>query len=288
MWLAGLSTPVKALVLLWHWLQSPLDGCAGSAHRERRCLAGRGARLEAAVLRARCQRQRRGGVGAQAHPHHAGVVATRWQPLVMPRWICADEGAGVAKPVPGAVFVAEAGTGSAGVLARWQASQGASVGMCAPGARGRRGRHADDGADARETRPCCRRAGGRCRRPLLMPTWLIRRAGELRAVAHRQAGRARAWAGMAGLAGAGGGQVVGREADDAEVGRRDGEGRGRRRAVATGTAGGLRGRVGVDVRQRRRITEKFGLRWQALHEAPGRVGMWLAGLAAAGRKAVVT
>ena len=31
MWLAGLSTPVKAVVLPWHWLQSPLVGCAGSA-----------------------------------------------------------------------------------------------------------------------------------------------------------------------------------------------------------------------------------------------------------------
>jgi hypothetical protein len=31
MWLAGRSTPVKALVLPWHWLQSPALGCAGSA-----------------------------------------------------------------------------------------------------------------------------------------------------------------------------------------------------------------------------------------------------------------
>ena len=31
MWLAGLSNAEKALVLLWHRLQSPLDGCAASA-----------------------------------------------------------------------------------------------------------------------------------------------------------------------------------------------------------------------------------------------------------------
>jgi len=31
MWLAGLSTPVKAVVPLWHCEQSPLVGCAASA-----------------------------------------------------------------------------------------------------------------------------------------------------------------------------------------------------------------------------------------------------------------
>ena len=31
MWLAGLSCPVKKFVPLWHWEQSPLLGCAGSA-----------------------------------------------------------------------------------------------------------------------------------------------------------------------------------------------------------------------------------------------------------------
>ena len=31
MWLAGLSTPVKAVVLPWHCEQSPAAGCAGSA-----------------------------------------------------------------------------------------------------------------------------------------------------------------------------------------------------------------------------------------------------------------
>ena len=31
MWLAGLSWPLKKLVPLWHWLQSPVLGCEGSA-----------------------------------------------------------------------------------------------------------------------------------------------------------------------------------------------------------------------------------------------------------------
>ena len=31
MWLLGMSTPVKAVVLPWHWLQSPVLGWAASA-----------------------------------------------------------------------------------------------------------------------------------------------------------------------------------------------------------------------------------------------------------------
>ncbi len=50
----------------------------------------------------------------------------------MPVWICALPGAGVAKAVPGAVLVAEAGTRPVGALARWQVSQLVPVGMCEP------------------------------------------------------------------------------------------------------------------------------------------------------------
>jgi hypothetical protein len=59
-----------------------------------------------------------------------------WQPLqpeVMPVWICALLGAGVAKAVPGAVAVALAGRLLVGRLARWQLSQAVLLGMCAPG-----------------------------------------------------------------------------------------------------------------------------------------------------------
>jgi hypothetical protein len=52
------------------------------------------------------------------------------QPLVMPLWICAPFGAGVAKAVPGAVLLADAGTRPAGSVARWQVSQVVELGMC--------------------------------------------------------------------------------------------------------------------------------------------------------------
>ena len=69
-------------------------------------------------------------------PIHVKLVS--WQaahPLVTPAWICVVVGAGVANAVPGAVFVALAGTLAFGVVARWQASQGLDDGMCdvAPG-----------------------------------------------------------------------------------------------------------------------------------------------------------
>jgi hypothetical protein len=56
-----------------------------------------------------------------------------WQPehpLVIPVWICAVVGAGVAKALPGVLLVAAAGTSPAGVVARWQVSQVVDDGMC--------------------------------------------------------------------------------------------------------------------------------------------------------------
>jgi hypothetical protein len=54
------------------------------------------------------------------------------QPELTPLWICAPLGAGVAKPVPGAVRVAEAAISPLGVLAPWQVSQLLPAGMCEP------------------------------------------------------------------------------------------------------------------------------------------------------------
>jgi hypothetical protein len=53
---------------------------------------------------------------------------------VTPLWICAVVGAGVAKPLPGAVFVAFAGTRPAtfASVPRWQLSQVVLDGMCEP------------------------------------------------------------------------------------------------------------------------------------------------------------
>ena len=45
------------------------------------------------------------------------------QPLLMPLWICAVVGTGAANAVPGAVFVATAGTSPEGTVPRWQLSQ---------------------------------------------------------------------------------------------------------------------------------------------------------------------
>jgi hypothetical protein len=54
----------------------------------------------------------------------------------MPLWICMPLGAGVAKAVPGAVLVADAGSSPDGVVARWQLSQTVDDGMCALGPAG--------------------------------------------------------------------------------------------------------------------------------------------------------
>ena len=53
------------------------------------------------------------------------------QPPVMPVWIWAVVGAGVANAVPGAVLLLDAGTMPVGVLPRWQLSQVCDDGMCA-------------------------------------------------------------------------------------------------------------------------------------------------------------
>ena len=56
-----------------------------------------------------------------------------WQlehPPVMPVWICAVVGAGVAKALPGGFRAAFAGTSPPGTLARWQLSQVVDDGMC--------------------------------------------------------------------------------------------------------------------------------------------------------------
>jgi hypothetical protein len=49
---------------------------------------------------------------------------------VTPLWICTLVGAGVAKALPGALLVADAGMSPDGVVPRWQFSQVVDVGMC--------------------------------------------------------------------------------------------------------------------------------------------------------------
>jgi hypothetical protein len=52
------------------------------------------------------------------------------QPDVMPPWIIAVVGTGVAKAVPGAVLLAFAGTKPDGIEPAWQLSQVVTDGMC--------------------------------------------------------------------------------------------------------------------------------------------------------------
>jgi hypothetical protein len=59
--------------------------------------------------------------------------------VVMPPWIWAVLGAGVANKVPGTVLVATAGICAAGIDPRWQASQAVAEGMCALGPTGELG-----------------------------------------------------------------------------------------------------------------------------------------------------
>jgi hypothetical protein len=63
------------------------------------------------------------------------VKPLSWQPVhppVMPVWICAVVGTGVANLLPGVVAVAFAGTSPAGIEPTWQVSQIVSDGMCEP------------------------------------------------------------------------------------------------------------------------------------------------------------
>ena len=78
-----------------------------------------------------------GEIGYAAMPIQ--TLPASWQvlqPPVMPAWIMAPVGAGVAKAVPGAVLVDDAGISPAGVEPRWQASQTSDEGMCDVGPAG--------------------------------------------------------------------------------------------------------------------------------------------------------
>jgi hypothetical protein len=132
MWLAGLSWPLKKLVPLWHWLQSPLAGCEASATLKVPA-AARGrvwkpvycAPLVSTV----------GAIGYALMPIQTELAS--WheeQPLVMPEWICAVVGAGVANSVPGAVLVALAWIrpDTLASVPAWQLSQVVLDGMCEP------------------------------------------------------------------------------------------------------------------------------------------------------------
>jgi hypothetical protein len=54
------------------------------------------------------------------------------QPLVIPAWICAVVGTGIANLLPGTPVAAFASTSPAGIEPTWQVSQVVTDGMCAP------------------------------------------------------------------------------------------------------------------------------------------------------------
>jgi hypothetical protein len=116
------------LVLPWHCAQSPVVGCAASATE-----------YVLAVARGRVWKpvycapgvSTLGEIGYALCPIQVRPVSWQaTQPDVTPVWICPVVGAGVANFVPGAVFVAAAGTGLVGVVARWQVSHVVEDGMC--------------------------------------------------------------------------------------------------------------------------------------------------------------
>ena len=84
---------------------------------------------------------------------------------------------------------------------------------------------------------------------------------------------------------AAGRDVVARQADDAEAGRRDREAR-RRRAVALRAVARRALRVGMDRRPASGSPRSRPLVWQAVHCAAAAYGMWLAGLSWAVKKLV--
>jgi hypothetical protein len=64
-------------------------------------------------------------------PIHTKLVSWQLaQPLVMPVWICAVVGTGVANRLPGADRVVVAATEADGTVPRWQVSQVVDDGMC--------------------------------------------------------------------------------------------------------------------------------------------------------------
>ena len=125
--MAGLSTAVNAVVLLWQALQSPLPGCAGSAT----------AYMPAALV-GRVWNPVYGAVMAAGYGEGEVVTPTHWllnswqlaHPLVTPVCTIDEVGTGVAKPVPGARCAALAASSADGTLPAWQLTQVAVDGMC--------------------------------------------------------------------------------------------------------------------------------------------------------------
>ena len=130
MWFAGLTCPSKKLVPVWHWLQSPALGCAGSAMAV--VLPAVVGRLWKPVYWAPFVKVL-GAIGYAVMPIQFMFVS--WQPeqpLVTPAWICAVVGAGVANLLPGAALGALAAISPLTLarVPRWQLSHVVLDGMC--------------------------------------------------------------------------------------------------------------------------------------------------------------
>jgi len=119
---------VKKFVPLWHCEQSPVAGCAASATLKVPA-AARG-RVWKPVYCAPLVNVV-GAIGYALMPIHTKLLSWQLeQPPVMPVWICAVVGAGVANALPGTAAVAAAGINPAGSVPKWQVSHVVDDGMC--------------------------------------------------------------------------------------------------------------------------------------------------------------
>ena len=112
----------------WHWTQSPFAGCVPSATLN--VLAAATGRVWKPVYWAPFVRTV-GEIGYLLTSSQTSLFSWQfWQPDVMPVWIIAVVGAGVANALPGTEAVALPGTRPAGVEGRWQVSHAVPDGMC--------------------------------------------------------------------------------------------------------------------------------------------------------------
>ena len=141
----------------------------------------------------------------------------------MPAWICNPVGAGVANNEPGALRVALAGIRplTLASVPRWQLSQVLLDGMCAAAPIGEVG-----GITMMRVMPAklvpVMFDPWQATQLLVMPAWLMREPENFAPLGTGSVGTLEP-ADVADLAGGAGRDVVGRQADDAEVGRRNGE-----------------------------------------------------------------
>ena len=210
-----------------------------------------------------------------------------WQLLqlpVMPVWIWAVVGAGVANSVPGADLVAEAATMPVGVVPKWQVSQLVDDGICEVAPIGEVGGSTTMRVTPAKLEPVML-GPWHCAQLLVMPLWLIK---ELLNLAPFPTGVAAmlepvpTWqdsqAAVVGRWLAGGPTMAKLAAGIAKPATTLAAWHWAQLVVVLGALAWMLASVGS--------TEKSLEVWQAVHCAVAEVGMWLAGLAATPEKLI--